>query len=246
MITFYSLVSGGFAPRRASKSSNGTLPTDAYRYCEPLRKASSFGWYVYLPMEFWLIWDGSEINWTIDGGDNWFPLATAIQYPGMRRAFAENAPENCRDYSPPFLLRAAENDVVQVWTGLMVRTDPGYAVLARPPANSSWRTDYTAYEGVVETDRWFGPLFTAVRLRKTNSPIVFRTVEPFLQLQPLPLDHMVTVSKTDAPLYDGVAALSADDWEDYGDTVVRRMETRKKLGEYAVETRKRKKTDAVA
>ena len=57
LITFYQLIQGGFPPRLASQSANGTLPTDGFRYCEPLRAASSFGWYVYLPVDLWLLWD---------------------------------------------------------------------------------------------------------------------------------------------------------------------------------------------
>ena len=34
--------------------------------------------------------------------------------------------------------------------------------------------------------------------------------------------------------------ITEEDWENFRQTVVRRMKTRSKLGEYAVETRKRK------
>lgn len=239
MIKFYQLVQGGFPPRKASRSANGSLPTDGFRYCEPVRTASGFGWYVYLPMDFWLLWDGAEIQWTVDGGANWRPLADAIQYPGFSDSFDRAAPEGCRGYAPPFITRGTEHDGLQIWTGTMISTEPGFAALFRRPANLDWRTDYTGWEGVVETDSWFGPLFLNIRLRKMGTPIVFRRTEPFIQVQPIP--RALLKDAADAPLEvaEGVEGLSAAEWEAYANTVVRRMQTRRRLGDYAVETRKR-------
>ncbi len=44
---------------------------------------------------------------------------------------------------------------------------------------------YESYEGVIETDAWFGPLFTNLRLVKTDVPIHFGTEVPLMQVQPL-------------------------------------------------------------
>ena len=47
---------------------------------------------------------------------------------------------------------------------------------------------YEPFEGIIETDRWFGPLITNLRLTKTDVPIDFRADFPLLQVQPLPRD----------------------------------------------------------
>jgi len=239
MIKFYQLVEGGLPPRKASRSANGSLPTDGFRYCEPVRTASGFGWYVYLPMDFWLLWDGAEVLWTVDGGDNWHPLAEAIQYPGFSSAFDAAAPEACRGFSPPFIVRGTEHDGLQIWTGAMIATDPGYAALFRRPANLDWRTDYTAWEGIVETDVWFGPLFLNIRLRKSGTPIIFRKTEPFLQVQPVARALLKDVADRDVDVAQGLQGFGEKEWAAYSETVVRRMQTRRRLGDYAVETRKR-------
>lgn len=240
MIKFFKIVEGGFAPRFASKSANGTLPTNGFRYCEPLRAATAFGWLVYLPMEFWLVWDGSEVRWTIDEGANWYPLAGAIQYPGASARFDSAAPAKMEGYSPPFILRGVDHNVLQIWTGCLVRTDPGYASLIRAPVNQYWRSDYMVMEGIIETDRWFGPLFTNIVLRKPDTPIVFRTTQPFLQVQPVPLAHLAaTADLGSAELVEGLDALTEDDWDAYDRTVVHRVNNRKRLGEYAVDARRR-------
>jgi hypothetical protein len=97
----------------------------------------------------------------------------------------------------------------------------------------------TGWEGVVETDVWFGPLFLNIRLRKANTPIVFRRTEPFLQVQPVPRALLKEAVDTPLDVAEGVDALGADEWSAYSETVVRRMESRRRLGDYAVETRKR-------
>ena len=240
MIRFYKIVEGGFAPRFASKSANGTLPTNGYRYCEPLRTASAFGWLVYLPMEFWLIWDGAEVRWSIDGGATWYPLAGGIQYPGAVARFDAAAPPEVKGYSTPFILRGVDHNVFQIWTGCLVRTDPGYASLIRAPVNQFWRSDYQVMEGVIETDSWFGPLFTNIVLRKTDTPIIFRTTQPFLQVQPIPIAHLAAAAQPDsAELVEGLDGFTAEDWAAYERTVVHRVKNRQRLGEYAVDVRRR-------
>jgi len=58
---FYRLFPDAPLPRRADRSADGMLPTRGYRYCEALASASAFGWYIYPPLNFSLVWDGIEI-----------------------------------------------------------------------------------------------------------------------------------------------------------------------------------------
>ena len=68
---FYRLIPDAPEPRRADRSADGMLPTEAYRYCEAMASASAFGWYIYPPLNFSLIWDGTE--------DELVPVAGARQ-----------------------------------------------------------------------------------------------------------------------------------------------------------------------
>src|SRR5213592_4863545 len=83
---FYRLIPDAPEPRRADRSADGTLPVNAYRYCEAIASASGFGWYFYPPISFCLVWDGSEIAWTYAGADGWEPLRGA-QYPEFLKTF---------------------------------------------------------------------------------------------------------------------------------------------------------------
>ena len=67
----------------------------------------------------------------------------------------------------------------------MVESAENWSVLVRPPANLPRSLAFDLYEGIVETDRWFGPLFTNLRLIKTDVPIHFSTETPLVQVQPL-------------------------------------------------------------
>ena len=67
---------------------------------------------------------------------------------------------------------------MQMWTGIVARTAPGWSLLVRAPANVPRRGGYEPFEGIIETDRWFGPLITNIRLTKTDVPIDFRADFP--------------------------------------------------------------------
>lgn len=65
LATFFRLLPECRLPMRADRAAAGTMPTRAYRYCEAMTSASAFGWYVFPPITFSLMWDGSsDILWT--------------------------------------------------------------------------------------------------------------------------------------------------------------------------------------
>ena len=183
---FFQLVADGLPPRRADKSVGGVIPARALRYCEAITSASAFGWYVFLPMNFKVVWDGHDMLWTYPGVDEWLPLTRdAVQYPGFREHFDRHAPADVRGFSPPFLSPSIQPGQLQIWTGCVAKTAPGWSLLVRGVANLSKSPSYQMLEGIIETDTWFGPLFDNVRLLKTDVPIEFRADVPFLQVQPV-------------------------------------------------------------
>ena len=231
---FYRLIPGIPEPRRADRSADGTLPVNAYRYCEAIASASAFGWYLYPPLSFSLWWDGAEIAWTYDGADGWYPLRGA-QYPGFRKAFEETAPEGLSELAPPFLAQGLLPGVVQIWSGYLARTAPGWALLSRGTANVPRTQGYENYEGIVETDTWFGPLFTNIRLTRSNSPVEFHRRRPLFQVQPVPRQSYTEPSFTVLQAAD----LQPEDWQRFEATIRPNTEQMRALGHYAVDTRKR-------
>lgn len=228
-------------PIRADASVLGTLPARGFQYCEALRAASSFGWYVFPPIDFTLQWDGSRVIWSYRGANAWFSLTTA-QFPRYRKLFDRVAPKRLRGLSPPFLTAVVEPGVVQVWTGLFIESADNWSVLVRPPANFPRNPAFELYEGIVETDRWFGPLFTNVRLIKTDIPIHFSTEIPLVQVQPLHRSTYADEISNNFGVVADVAKFPDTTWARYEQTIVKpSLDPRRPIGTYAGAVRRRRR-----
>lgn len=242
-IVFHRLVPSARPPQRADRSAMGSLPTRAFRFCEPVVTASGFGWYVFPPIAFGLKWDGSAIQWRPGGFEEWLPL-TAANVPGFAPIFDAHAPDAIKGYWPPFLGALTEPGQVQMWTGLMVRTAPGWSTLVRPCANLPRKAGIEMYEGVIETDRWFGPLITNFRLTRTDMPVEFTADFPLLQVQALPRVALEEAGMNNFAVTAGLPSFAPEDWDDYYDTVVRpHVQEHRQRGQYAAEARKRAKSE---
>lgn len=245
LVRFNVLIPQARAPQRADRSAGGLLPTRAFRYCEAVTTASGFGWYIFPPISFTLLWDGQSISWTFDGAEGWHPLGRA-QFPEFAAEFDRAAPEHAQTYSPPFLAALPEPGVVQIWSGVIARTLPGWSLLVRPPANIPRAPGYELFEGIVETDTWFGPLFSNIRLSKTDTPIVIDSEMPLFQVQPLSRENYADERLNDFDCIMGVDGLDDDDWERYAATVIKTGKPiERPLGEDAARIRRRRRSQAV-
>lgn len=241
VVTFYRAIPGSRAPMRADSSVLGTLPARGFQHCEALRSAASFGWYVFPPIDFTLQWDGSQVIWTYSGAKAWYPLLSA-QFPGYSKVFDRAAPERMRGFSPPFLTTMAEPGIIQLWTGLMVETAENWSILVRPPANLPRSLAFDCYEGIVETDRWFGPLFINLRLIKTDVPIQFNTETPLLQVQPLHRSTYAEEVLNRFGLVGDLAEFPEHAWAGYEEHIVKPMLEPTRAGAYAASVRRRRKS----
>lgn len=248
IVDFTRLVPDARPPKRADRSAAGYLPSRAIRYCEALTTATSYGYWIFPPLDIQLVWDGEEIFWSYDGADGWLPLtgteSQAAQFPNYADLFDATAPEELRGYSPPFLTAMPEIGGVQVWTGLLARTRPGWSLSVRPPVNLPSIPGFMAWEGIVETDIWTGPLFTNARLTRTNLPVLLRTDTPFLQVQPIPQaafsDEVLSSYRC------GEASdLTGADWAELGHVLLPNPDREARQGQYAVKVRKRRSSSPI-
>jgi hypothetical protein len=241
-ITFYKLIPRCPSPQRADRSAGGTLPTRAFRYCDPVTTASAFGWWVFPPIGFSLQFDGTEVIWTYDGTDSWFPLSNAAQFPGFVTHFDNAAPAEIRGYSPPFVTAFMEPGLVQVWSGLIARTAPGWSLLIRPIPNFARSQGYQLYEGIVETDSWFGPLFTNLRLTRTDAPIDFKPGLPLFHIQPVQRSVYESRMLDEFKVVDQLDAWTGEDWDEYRRTVVApNLIENRSPGQHAIRLRRRRR-----
>lgn len=238
-VEFFQLVSGPQAPRRADKSVGGVIPARALRYCEALTSASAFGWYIFLPVSFKIVWDGHDMLWTYESAHEWMPLTRdAVQYPGFSERFDESAPADIKGFAPPFLTPSIQPGGLQIWTGCIAKTAPGWSLLVRGVANLSHSLAYQTLEGIIETDNWFGPLFDNIRVLKTDTPVEFRSDVPFLQVQPVRKETYADKFMQNFEV-NGLGGLSADNWDAFRRTVVApNTQEDRKRGQYAVSVRR--------
>ena len=213
------------------------------RYCDALTSATGYGYWLFPPMDIRLLWDGEQVFWSYGEDETWLPLSGtdsgAVQFPGYAARFDDTAPDFLRGYSPPFLTALPELGGVQIWTGLLERTRPGWSLSVRSPVNLPGIPGLVAWEGIVESDIWFGPLFTNVRLTRTDMPVQIRAYAPFLQVQPVP---QLAYSEDVLGAFDCVeaAVLTEADWQRLGDVLLPNPDHEARQGSYAVTVRKRR------
>ena len=238
IVRFHRLIGSTRVPIRADRSAGGTLPTRATRYCEAVTSASSFGWWVFPPMNISLLWDGDTIFWQYK--NEWLPITTA-QFPGFRDAFDATAPADLTGCAPPFLTALPEPGTIQIWTGLIAQTAQDWSLLVRPPANLPLQGGYALYEGIVETDRWFGPLFTNLRLTRTDSPVHLASDFPLIQVQPILRQTYNDKTLASINVTPDIASLTLADWDAYRTTIAEpNSRPNRAFGAYATAVRKRR------
>lgn len=240
VVRFYRLIDEARLPQRADRSAAGTLPVRAYRYCEAVTTAAGFGWWVFPPSDLQLLWDGYDVFWQCAGWQDWLPLAPSAQYPDFAARFDKAAPPLLAGYSPPFLTSLPEPGTVQIWTGLMARTASDWSLLIRAPANLPTPGGFWLYEGIIEADRWFGPLFINMRLTRTHTPVRLRPDFPLAQVQPLPRGAYADATLGSIDTVADMASLQSSDWDEYRTTIgIPSDDPDRSFGAYAVSARKR-------
>ena len=239
LITFYRAIPDGRDPIRADRTALGTIPAAAMQYCEALTTASAFGWYVFLPRTVWVQWDGTDAVWTHEGLDRWISVKNDL-YPGADEWFDGHVPEDVRGYCPPFVSQTLAPGVIQFWTGLFMSTREGWSSLVRPMANVPRSKQYEVYEGIVETDRWFGPLFINLRMTCIDTPVELTADRPLFQVQPLLRETYADRQLKPMGMVPGLDQMPPEMWARYRQTVVGPNSGEKRMpGAYAVGVRKR-------
>jgi hypothetical protein len=241
LVRFHKLYPSARSPERADRSACGTLPMRAVRYCEAVTSATAFGWWLYAPIELELLWDGSEIFWRCDQTPDWSPLLHAAQLPDYAATFDGFVPDAIKGYSPPFLTALPEPGAVQLWTGLIAQSVPDWHLLVRAPANLPQAGGINLYEGIVETDRWFGPLFVNMRLTRTHLPIRLRAGYPLALAQPVRRDIYSNETLDRMAVTPEPAMLTAQDWNAYYNSIVEpNQRPDRPFGSYAAAARKKR------
>lgn len=209
---------GAPAPKPAARDMRGSIPLRAHRWCEPLMAASAYGWWLYAPMSFALRFDGHDLEWTPCGSgdtEEWTLLGEdGFMFPGFQEHYEEHAGRIAADlpYGLPFLTSTSEPGSVSLWLGVLAQTNPGWALKVQRPANLSGPSGVELLEGIVETDWYLGPVPIALRITRTDRPVVFDMRVPLMQVQPV---HRAAYVGVTATIEEGLGGFSDEDWDRY-------------------------------
>jgi len=179
------------APEIVKATANGAeqIPLRARRGCGPLNVASGMGWTIFPPVDFDLMWDGDQIYCQLSGMEEWIKVDRMF-LPGHRDVFEAEAPDFAESCAPIFLEAFPEPGVVQIWTGYAIVTPKGWSAWMRAPINQPLSGLYETYDGIIETDWWYGGMIVNIRIRKTDIPIGFRSHLPLATIVPVPQDFV--------------------------------------------------------
>ncbi|MGB0499019.1 MAG: DUF6065 family protein [Rubricella sp.] len=242
LVTFIRAHRDAIAPIPADKSALGTLPAAAFQYCEAIRAASSLGWYVFPPFDISFLWDGQEAFIARDG--QWQQLVDQPMPDGFHDDWNAAAPDRLRDRSIAGVSATFAPGQIQIWSGLLARTAPGWSLLIRPLVNVHANSSFAAYEGLVESDDYGPfPLFTNVRLLATHREIFIPREKPLFQVQAVHRESYAAAHRK-AELVE-LADMSAEDWAGYEGTIREPglIDPDHEIGQYGASVRKRAKSE---
>jgi hypothetical protein len=208
LISFYQAWPNAPSPVGADPSNPGTLSHRAFKHCEPLTAATSLGWLIYPPIDFDLRWDGQVCLWKRADNKEWNVLRIVVAEE-VTAAFLQESESSGIKFNGtyPFLSAAPEPGVIQMWSGLVVKTAPGWSTLVRSVVNRPSDGIIETFDGLIETDWWTGPLLSVFRLVKTDISVEFRTKRPFAQVQLVSRD-----ARTAATIGQVAACTSLEAW----------------------------------
>ncbi|NHC13041.1 DUF6065 family protein [Motilibacter deserti] len=182
-LTVWRLHSGGSAVRPAERSLAGTAHRGGMKFCGPFTNANKSGWWVSSPVDLDITWrGGSDFEWTLHG-----------DYPDTENQLLRFLMLGEQDVHPgrwlprsKFSWGMVEAGVVQIWTGCIFSTPPGWGLQVRSPVNTD-RQPYSVMEAVLETDWLHTDIWLNVVFHEKDVPVQLRRESwpPLAQLLPV-------------------------------------------------------------
>jgi hypothetical protein len=171
----------------AEKTLHETANRAGVRWCGPFTNANKAGWWVFPPVDVDIVWKGGrdfEYEVLTPYSDADFHLIRFLIRDDEDVEVDRWLPEEGRT---KFSWGLVEEGVVQIWTGCMLQTPPGWGLHIRSPINFP-RQPFHVMEAVLETDWlrydiWLNIVFdeenVQARIRRDEWP-------PIAQLVPVP------------------------------------------------------------
>ena len=171
----------------AEKTLNRTANKGGVRWCGPFTNANRAGWWVFPPVDIDIVWKGgSEFDY-----EQLSPYSD-VDWDVTRFLLDEKDEEHVDAWSCPggrlkFAWGLVEPAVVQIWTGCIFQTPPGWALQIRSPINLPPLACHVM-EAILETEWLYYDIWMNVVFDRPNEPVRLRRDEwpPLAQLVPVP------------------------------------------------------------
>jgi len=224
-------------PEPASPHLRGSMPVRAVQVCPPVTAASGFGWYIFPPVDFAVRWDGQITEWTLlennepvrwrslaGGAEHSLPVSAEVLAKASERFGSDVDIFAAYGDALPFIdADPRAGHLLEVITGLIARTSPGWCLLARGVANWPHGGDFQILEGILETEWFRSWVPTMVRLTTPHRIVRFYRSQPIAMLQPVPRAVLEATRRTAPQVHWGLDEFPDDLWTEFIDQRRRRQ-----------------------
>jgi hypothetical protein len=172
---------------RAEKTLHGTAHRAGVRWCGPFTNANRAGWWIFPPVDVDIVWKGAhDFEY-----DVLTPYSNADSHL-IRFLIREDEDVDLERWLPEdgrtkFSWGLLEEGVVQIWTGCMFETPPGWGLHIRSPINFLPQP-FHVMEAVLETDWLRYDIWLNIAFDRPNEPVRLRRDQwpPLAQIIPVP------------------------------------------------------------
>jgi len=171
----------------AEKTLRRTANPSAVRHCGPFTNANRAGWWLFPPVDVDIVWKGgTEFDATI------LQEYTDIDRHLARFLLGDDDDSDIDVWSrsggrTKFTWGILEPGVVQIWTGCIFETPPGWALQLKNPSNVPYR-GFRVMDAIVETDWLHYDIWLNLAFERPNERVQLRRNEwpPIAHLVPIP------------------------------------------------------------
>lgn len=168
---------------KADKNCLGLANQAAVKWCGPYVNANQAGFWVYSPIDLVFAHDGGRFY--VANMEEY----TCEDYDIVKSLVRPEDQSNFEKWIFPSVGRTKttfsfiENNVIQIWTGLIFKTPPGWCLQIRSPVNFPY-AGYNVVEAVLETDWMQYDIWINLSVTTTNKTITINKESPIAQLIP--------------------------------------------------------------
>jgi hypothetical protein len=143
---------GGVRIVPAEKTLNGTAHPAGVKWCQPYATANRMGWWVHSPADLDITWRGGR---DFDHKElSPYPATDAVLLRSLLLPTDLAEPDKWCPLGggrTKYNWGGVDEGVVQIWSGVILQTPPGWCLHMRSPVNCE-RQAFSIQEGVLETD----------------------------------------------------------------------------------------------